>query len=75
LKCDVKHVEQFPDINKLCNVASFWLYIGIILGAYPILHISRIRVKKKVVLKVGSTYKSIEESTVNKPYKKPKSMQ
>ena len=26
-----KHVEQFPDINKLCNVASCWIYIGIIL--------------------------------------------
>ena len=24
-----KHVEQFPDINKLCNVASRWIYIGI----------------------------------------------
>jgi hypothetical protein len=21
-----KHVEHFPDINKLCNVASFWIY-------------------------------------------------
>jgi len=40
-----KHVEQFPDINKLCNVASCWLYIGILLGAHYILHISRIRVK------------------------------
>jgi len=42
-----KHVEQFPDINKLCNVASCWIYeyIGILLGARPILHISRIRVK------------------------------
>jgi hypothetical protein len=42
-----KHVEQFPDINKLCNVASCWVYeyIGILLGAHPILHISRIRVK------------------------------
>jgi len=41
-----KHVEQFPDINNLCNVASCWIYeyIGIILGAHPILHISRIRV-------------------------------
>jgi hypothetical protein len=41
-----KHVEQFPDINKLCDVASFWIYsyIGILLGAHPILHISRIRV-------------------------------
>jgi hypothetical protein len=28
-----KHVEQFPDINKLCNVESFWkyTYIGIYL--------------------------------------------
>jgi len=24
-----KHVEQFPDINKLRNVASCWIYIGI----------------------------------------------
>jgi hypothetical protein len=45
--CHPKHVEQFPDINKLCNVASCWIYeyIGILLGAHPILHISRIRVK------------------------------
>src|SRR5215475_14578921 len=41
-----KHVEQFPDINKLCNVASCWICIGIPLGAHPILHISRIKVKK-----------------------------
>jgi hypothetical protein len=39
-----KHVEQFPDINKLCNVASCWIYIWILLRDYPILHISRIRV-------------------------------
>ena len=26
-----KHVEQFTDINKLCNVASFWIFIGIYL--------------------------------------------
>ena len=26
-----KHVEQFPDINKLCNIASCWIYIGIYL--------------------------------------------
>jgi hypothetical protein len=31
-----KHVEQFTDINKLCNVASCWIYIGILLGAHPI---------------------------------------
>jgi hypothetical protein len=41
-----KHVEQLPDINKLCNVASCWTYeyIRMLLGAHPILHISRIRV-------------------------------
>ena len=22
-----KHVEQFPEINKLCNGASFWIYM------------------------------------------------
>ena len=43
----LKHVEQFPDINKLCNVASCWIYenTGILLGVHCILHISRIRVK------------------------------
>jgi len=24
-----KHVEQFPYINKLCNVVSSWIYVGI----------------------------------------------
>jgi hypothetical protein len=44
-KYHAKHVEKFPDINKLCNVASCWTYIGILLGALPILHISMIKVK------------------------------
>jgi hypothetical protein len=46
-KYQPKHVDQFPDINKLCNIASCWIYeyIGILLGACPILHISRIKVK------------------------------
>jgi hypothetical protein len=41
-----KRVEQYPDIHKLCDVASCWIYeyIGILLGARPILHISRIKV-------------------------------
>jgi hypothetical protein len=26
-----KCVEQFPDVNKLFNVASCWIYIGICL--------------------------------------------
>jgi hypothetical protein len=46
-----KYVEQFPDINKLCKVASCWIYIGILLEAHPILHISRIRVKRQRVTK------------------------
>ena len=41
-----KHVDPCSDINKLCNVASCWIYIGILLGAHYILHISRIRVKE-----------------------------
>jgi hypothetical protein len=41
-----KHVEQFIAINKLCNVAFCWIYeyIGILLRAHPVLHISRKRV-------------------------------
>jgi hypothetical protein len=45
-KCHPKHVEQFPDINKLRNVASCWIYIGILID-HPILHISRIRVNEE----------------------------
>jgi hypothetical protein len=40
-----QYVEQFPDINKLCNVASCWIYIELLLGAHRFLHINRIRVK------------------------------
>jgi hypothetical protein len=43
-KYHTKHVEQFPDINELCNVASCWIYSGILLEAHYILHISKIRV-------------------------------
>jgi hypothetical protein len=57
-----KHVEQFLDINKLCNVASCWIYIGILLGAHPILHISRIKINYKTVLP--------EELTGPQPVKK-----
>ena len=28
-----KHVEQFPDKNKLCNVASCWIYIRIYISS------------------------------------------
>ena len=30
-RCHPKHVEQFPEINKRCNVASCWIYIWIYL--------------------------------------------
>ena len=33
-------------MNKLCNFATCWIYIEILLGADHILHISRIRVKR-----------------------------
>jgi hypothetical protein len=41
-----KHVEHFPVINKVCNVASCWIYTGIPLGAHHILYNSRIKVKQ-----------------------------
>jgi hypothetical protein len=44
---------------KLCNVVSCWIYnyIGILLGAHPILHISRIRVNLVTKSKYfGQTY-------------------
>jgi hypothetical protein len=37
------------DINKLCNVVSCWIYIGILL-AHPFVHISRIRVNTEYKL-------------------------
>jgi len=41
-----KDVVQFPDINKMFNVASCWIYeyIGILLRVHYILYISRIKV-------------------------------
>src|SRR5215475_5708935 len=53
-----EHVEQFPDINKLCDVASCWVceYIGILLGDHPILHISRINVKDLLLRTLFSNY-------------------
>jgi hypothetical protein len=46
-KYHAKHVEQFPDINKQCNVSSCWIYIGILLEAHPIFHISGIKVNER----------------------------
>jgi hypothetical protein len=54
-----KRVEQFPDINKLCNVASCWIYIGILLGVHPFLHIGRIRVKISLASFLGLSTQEI----------------
>jgi hypothetical protein len=35
-KYHTKYVEQFPDINKLCNVASCWIYWNILTMHGPI---------------------------------------
>jgi hypothetical protein len=39
--------------TPLCNVAFCWIYIGILL-AYPVLHISRIKVKLVLTSSLGS---------------------
>jgi hypothetical protein len=40
------HHQERIQLYLLCNVASCWIYeyIGILLGARPILHISRLKV-------------------------------
>jgi len=55
-----KHVEQFSDINKLCNVASCWIFIGILLGAHYILHINRIRVNNQ-----NNKHYKLEKNSIN----------
>jgi hypothetical protein len=53
-----KYVQQFPDINKLCNVASYGIYeyIRILLRVHYILHISRIRDKRLNPILMMGTY-------------------
>jgi hypothetical protein len=62
-----KHVEQFPAINKLCNVASCWIYeyTGILLGAHPILHISRIRIKYECTYCINLGFERKGQRNVN----------
>jgi hypothetical protein len=64
-----KQVKKFPDINKLCDVASCWIYeyIGILLGARPILHISSIKVKGLVFITVvKSVYSAVRTDSLYK---------
>jgi hypothetical protein len=61
--------KQFPDINKLCNFASCWIYIGIPLGTHPILRISRTRVnyiKVKRLAWAGHLMRMNNDRTQNK---------
>jgi hypothetical protein len=59
-----KYVEQFPDINELCNVASCWIYIGIVLGAHPILRISRIRVNHIIYALIFRYLRKLRDTSV-----------
>jgi hypothetical protein len=42
-----KHVEQFPDINKLFTVASSWIYIGIMVVSYKEMANTRCLISQK----------------------------
>jgi hypothetical protein len=64
-----KHVEHIPDINKLCNFASCWIYIGILFGAHPILHISRIKVNNVEISGDGNVIKRGTENILKYLYK------
>jgi hypothetical protein len=63
-KYQPKHVEQFPDINKLCNVASSWIYIGILLGAHSILHISYKCLHKQLIRSTTLCYKCLHKQHI-----------
>jgi hypothetical protein len=71
-----KQVEKFPDINKLCNVASCWIYeyIRMLLGAHHILHISRIKVKHVMRLVASSTCFIFENTELNITHSHPVSV-
>jgi hypothetical protein len=46
------------DVNKMCNVASCWIYIGILLGANRILHIIRIRVN--IIRQMNADWRTVK---------------
>ena len=45
-----KHVEQFPEINKLCNVASCWIVIRILDSESNPTHVTSSLSKDKPVM-------------------------
>jgi hypothetical protein len=47
----VKAAHFITEMLMVVNFASCWIYIGILLGAHPILHISRIRAKNVHVIR------------------------
>jgi hypothetical protein len=56
-----KHVEQFPDINKLCNVASCWIYtyIGIHLKMHGFINIKSPNNTSKWQMGFNSAFKGL----------------
>jgi hypothetical protein len=57
-----KHVEQFPDINKLCNIASFWMYIGIILKMHGSINVKSPNNTIKWEMGFNSAFKGLRYS-------------
>ena len=52
-----KHVEQFPDISKLCNVASCWIYVGIL---YMYVDLKRKKERKKEKRKLIACFPKVK---------------
>jgi hypothetical protein len=50
-----KHVEQFSDINKLCNVASCWIYIGAKLSVCFNVHLFSLTLSASCCCKIASS--------------------
>jgi hypothetical protein len=59
-----KHVEQFPDINKLCNVATCWIYtyIGIyLLKMHGLINVKSSNNTSKWQMGFNYTFKGLKE--------------
>jgi hypothetical protein len=62
-----KHVEQFPDINKLCNVAACWIYIGIYLRCTDTRTLNRNNHESKVTVLWNQQVQTNRTISNNKP--------
>jgi hypothetical protein len=54
-----KHVEQVPDINKLCNAASCWIYIGIYLTMHVPINVKSPNNTSKWQMGFNSAFKGL----------------